>query len=198
MTATSYSRPLWLRRKLSPCGAAAEVSAIVKENALHTVCVEAGCPNQMECFSSGTATFLLLGPTCTRQCTFCAVDKSSIRPPDPHEPERIAEAIAAMGVDFCVLTMVTRDELPDGGAQHVARTIVAVRRTCPGIAIEVLISDLGGNTDSLRTVLEANPEVLNHNLETVSRLYSKVRPQADYGRSLALLGTWPSAGRTLL
>ncbi len=195
LTTISDSKPPWLRRKLPPYGATTQVSAMVKENALHTVCAEAHCPNQMECFSRGTATLLLLGPTCTRRCTFCAVDKSAVRPPDPHEPERIAETIAAMGVDFCVLTMVTRDDLPDGGAQHIALTVAAVRRKCPGVAIEVLISDLGGNPDSLRTVLNADIEVLNHNLETVSRFYSKVRPQADYRRSLALLAAaaerWP-------
>lgn len=193
MTAISGAKPPWLRRKLPAQGAISQVSTVVQEQALHTVCVAAHCPNQMECFSSGTATFLLLGPACTRRCTFCAVDKVGLQAPDPEEPERTAAAIAALGVDFCVLTMVSRDDLPDGGAQHVARTIAAVRRTCPGIGIEVLISDLGGNQDAWRTVLDANPEVLNHNLETVPRLYPNARPQADYQRSLELLGA--AAGR---
>jgi lipoic acid synthetase len=193
VTAISGAKPPWLRRRLPAQGATSQVSAIVRAQALHTVCVAAHCPNQMECFSRGTATFLLLGPACTRRCTFCAVDKSALHPPDPQEPERTAAAIAALGVDYCVLTMVTRDDLPDGGAQHVAQTIAAVRRTCPRIGIEVLISDLGGNQDALRIVLDANPEVLNHNLETVPRLYPEVRPQADYQRSLGLLAT--AAGR---
>jgi lipoyl synthase len=193
VTAISGAKPSWLRRRLPAAGASSQVSAIVREQALHTVCIAAHCPNQLECFSKGTATFLLLGPACTRRCTFCAVDKGAVHPPDPREPERTAAAIAALGVDFCVLTMVTRDDLPDGGAQQVAQTIAVVRRTCPGTRIEVLISDLGGNQDAVRTVLDANPDVLNHNLETVPRLYPQVRPQADYQRSLEILAA--AAGR---
>ena len=183
----SNPKPPWLRRRWSAEGSAAAVSAKVKEKSLHTVCVEAHCPNRMECFGAGTATFILLGPACTRRCSFCAVDKSAVHPPDLGEPDRIAEAVADLGVDFCVLTMVTRDDLPDGGAQHVARTIRAVRAKCPGIGIETLISDLAGNRDALKVILDARPEVLNHNVETVPRLYAAVRPQADYRRSLALL-----------
>ena len=187
MTSPRDTKPPWLRRKLPPGDATAGLSAMVRDKALHTVCVEAHCPNQMECFSSGTATFLLLGPNCTRRCTFCAVGKAPAHPPDPDEPLRTAEAIAEMGVDYCVLTMVTRDDLPDGGARHVARTLQAVRKRCPGIGVELLISDLGGNRDSMQIVLDAAPEVLNHNIETVPRLYPAVRPQADYRRSLHLL-----------
>jgi lipoic acid synthetase len=141
----------------------------------------------MDCFGKGTATFLLLGPGCTRRCTFCAVDKSIVHPPDLKEPARTAQAVARLGLKFCVLTMVTRDDLSDGGADHVARTVEAVRRDCPGVRVELLISDLNGNWKALEKILKVLPEVLNHNLETVPRLYPEVRPQADYKRSLRLL-----------
>jgi lipoic acid synthetase len=181
------SKPAWLRRRLPPSGRSASVVAAIKNRSLHTVCEEAHCPNQLECFSSGTATFLLLGPSCTRRCTFCAVEKSPIHAPDPEEPVRTAEAVAQMALEFCVVTMVTRDDLPDGGARHVAQTIEAIHERCPGIGVEVLISDLGGSWEALEMVLAAAPEVLNHNLETVPRLYAQVRPQAYYHRSLELL-----------
>ncbi|MBW2092812.1 MAG: lipoyl synthase, partial [Deltaproteobacteria bacterium] len=144
-------------------------------------------PNQGECFGRGTATFLLLGPSCTRRCTFCAIEKEDVLPPQDTEPDRIAQAVDRMGLTFCVLTMVTRDDLPDGGAGHVVRSISAIRKRCPEVGIEVLISDLGGNQTAMMEVLEIQPEVLNHNIETVPRLYPEVRPQADYRRSLDLL-----------
>ena len=184
----SGAKPPWLRRRLPPSGQSGAVVAAIKNRGLHTVCEEARCPNQLECFAAGTATFLLLGPSCTRRCTFCAVDKSPVHMPDPEEPLRTAEAVAEMKLQFCVVTMVTRDDLPDGGAQHVARTIEAIREKSPDSKIEVLISDLDGNWAALEVVLTAMPDVLNHNLETVPRLYSQVRPQANYQRSLQLLG----------
>jgi lipoic acid synthetase len=183
----SQPKPAWLRRRLPPPGRSATVIAAIKNRGLHTVCEEAHCPNQLECFGLGTATFLLLGPSCTRRCTFCAVDKSPVRKPDPDEPARIGEAVAQMELKFCVVTMVTRDDLSDGGARHVARTIEIIHQKCPGVGVEVLISDLDGNWHALDTVLGARPEVLNHNLETVPRLYPLIRPQADYQRSLDLL-----------
>ena len=192
MTITT-PKPPWLRKKIPAAGHNSEILATIKEGALHTVCAEAKCPNQMECFSKGTATFLLLGPNCTRSCRFCAVGKHPVQTPDPDEPLRIARAVARMGVDFCVLTMVTRDDLPDGGAEHVARTIDTIRRQCPGVGVEVLISDLAGSRAALKTVLQARPEVLNHNIETVPRLYPAVRPQADYRRSINVL----AASKTL-
>jgi lipoic acid synthetase len=185
--AVPKEKPPWLRRRIPAPGRNATVVAAVKGRGLHTVCEEAHCPNQMECFSRGTATFLLLGPSCTRRCTFCAVDKSSVYPPDTDEPFRTAQAVAQMELSFCVVTMVTRDDLPDGGSGHVIRAIEAIRKECPGIGIEILISDLAGNWDALEKVLIARPEVLNHNLETMPRLYPSVRPQADYRRSLELL-----------
>ena len=183
----STPKPPWLRKKIPAAGLNAEILATIKEGAMHTVCAEAKCPNQMECFSKGNATFLLLGPNCTRRCRFCAVEKNPVQPPDPAEPLRTARAVARMGVAFCVLTMVTRDDLPDGGAEHIARTIRAIRRECPGVGVEMLISDLAGNRAALKTVLKAGVEVLNHNIETVPRLYPAVRPQADYRRSIDLL-----------
>ncbi|MEJ2098443.1 MAG: lipoyl synthase [Desulfobacterales bacterium] len=184
---TSTPKPPWLRKKIPAAGLNAEILATIKEGAMHTVCAEAKCPNQMECFSKGNATFLLLGPNCTRRCRFCAVGKNPVQPPDPAEPLRTARAVARMGVGFCVLTMVTRDDLPDGGAEQIARTIRAIRRECPGVGVEMLISDLAGNRAALKTVLKAGVEVLNHNIETVPRLYPTVRPQADYRRSIDLL-----------
>jgi lipoic acid synthetase len=149
----------------------------------------------MECFGKGTATFLLLGASCTRRCRFCAVDKSPVLPPDPDEPVHTADAIKKMGLRFCVLTMVTRDDLPDGGAELIARTIEAVRETCPGVGVEVLISDLAGYWPGLERILGTAPEVLNHNVETVPRLYPTVRPQADYRRSVELIAGRRPTGR---
>ncbi len=183
----SESKPPWLRQRMRDSGSLSEVLSTVRENKLHTVCGEALCPNQLECFGRGTATFLLLGPGCTRRCTFCAVDKSTVHPPDLNEPVHTARAVARLGLKFCVLTMVTRDDLPDGGAGHIAQTVEALRRNCPGVGVELLISDLNGNWKALEKILNTLPEVLNHNLETVPRLYPAVRPQADYQQSLKLL-----------
>ena len=187
MAMLAEPKPPWLRRRIPSSGRNATVMAAIKEGGLHTVCEEAHCPNQLECFSRGTATFLLLGPSCTRRCAFCAVDKSPVHPPNPNEPLQTAQAVARMELTFCVLTMVTRDDLPDGGAGHIARTILTIQRECQSVGVETLISDLGGVWDALLTLLAAGPDVLNHNLETVPRLYSQVRPQANYGRSLELL-----------
>lgn len=180
-------KPAWLRGRFPADGISHNVSAIIRAGGLHTVCAEARCPNQYECLGRGTATFLLLGPTCTRRCTFCAVGKLAVHAVDVEEPARIGRAVARLGLGFCVLTMVTRDDLPDGGAAHIARTVAAVRREAPGIRIELLISDLAANWDSLETVLCCEPEVLGHNVETVPRLYRNVRSGADYERSLELI-----------
>ena len=182
------NKPRWLVRRMPRPGKTDEMSGLLSDLSLHTVCEEAHCPNQGECFGRGIATFLLLGPNCTRNCTFCAVEKGGVLPPEITEPERIAEAISRMELTFCVLTMVTRDDLSDGGAGHIVDTIAAIRRKCPEIGIESLISDLQGNPEALTNILNARPEVLNHNIETVPRLYPSVRPMADYRRSLQLLG----------
>jgi lipoic acid synthetase len=184
---TRAKKPVWLRSRL-PSGPEYEsVRALIRNGDLHTVCQEARCPNQWECFSSRTATFLILGSRCTRNCGFCAVDHGSPEMPDPEEPARVAEAAKSMGLRYIVVTSVTRDDLPDGGAGHFAKTIGEIREKIPGAIVEVLIPDFQGDEDTLRKVVDAGPDVLNHNLETVPRLYPSVRPQAIYRRSLDLL-----------
>ena len=181
-------KPVWLRRKLPDAEALAKMRGLLRRHGLHTVCEGALCPNQGECFGRGTATFLILGNTCTRSCTFCAIPTEERPPaPDPGEPERIARASAELGLRHVVVTSVTRDDLQDGGAAHFAETVRALRRITPEITVEILIPDFQGSAEALRTVLESAPHILNHNLETVPRLYPEVRPQADYGRSLLLL-----------
>ena len=180
-------RPNWLRIKLSTGKNFNEIKGILRENKLHTVCEEALCPNIGECFEQRTATFLMLGDTCTRQCGFCAVKKGSPFGVDEGEPLRIAEAVKKMNLQYVVITSVTRDDLPDGGASVYAQTIQCIREYVEDCTIEVLIPDFGGLSESLEIVLNARPDVLNHNIETVPRLYSQVRPMADYKRSLKLL-----------
>jgi lipoic acid synthetase len=180
-------KPPWLRRRLPAPGKSRDVNRLLSDLTLHTVCQEAMCPNQGECYGRGTATFLLLGPNCTRDCAFCAVHALPPAPPDPDEPVKIAQAVERMGLHYSVLTMVTRDDLPDGGAGHMAEAIRAIRALQPQTGVEVLISDLKGDPEALETVLQARPDVLNHNVETVPRLYPQVRPQADYQQSLTLL-----------
>ena len=161
---------------------------------LVTVCEEAGCPNIFECWADGTATFMVAGERCTRKCGFCLVDTRRPAPLDVDEPERVAEAVAEMGLSFAVLTMVARDDLPDGAAGHVAETIRAIRRRTPDVGVEALISDLKGDAGALATVLDARPDVLNHNIETVARLQRAARPSAGYARSLAVLARGKEAG----
>jgi lipoic acid synthetase len=163
------------------------VRSLIRDGRLHTVCQEAACPNQFECFSSRTATFLIMGDHCTRNCRFCNVSFGPQAPLDPDEPERVAAAAAELRLRYVVVTSVTRDDLPDGGAAHFAATIRALRERVAGVKVEVLIPDLLGDADALATVIDAAPDVLNHNVETVPRLYARVRPQADYQRSLTLL-----------
>ena len=182
-------KPAWLKRRLPTGDGYARVRELIEAGRLHTVCQEAKCPNIWECFSHRTATFLIMGERCTRNCRFCSVHSGVPEPLDPGEPGRVAEAAAGMELKYVVVTSVTRDDLPDGGAAHFAATIRAVRGRIPGAEIEVLIPDLQGDRAALRTVLDARPDVLNHNIETVPRLYPHVRPQADYRRSLELLRT---------
>jgi len=181
------AKPAWLRISLPAGQSHLFTMARLKKNALCTVCVEARCPNQLECFNNGTATFMLLGPGCTRSCTFCAVDKRHIAPPNPEEPEAFAEAIEQMELNYCVLTMVTRDDLTDGGAFHIQKVVSAIRKHLPAIRIELLISDLGGDQKALESVVETLPDVLNHNIETVKRLYPSIRPE-DYRREAYKMG----------
>lgn len=180
-------KPPWLKRRI-PAGADyQEIRELLKKNCLHTVCQEAHCPNLGECFSHRTATFLILGDHCTRNCRFCAVTQGPLAPPDPEEPSRVAEAAKTLGLRYVVVTSVTRDDLPDGGAGHFASTINKIRERIPKAMVEVLIPDLGGDLDALRIIVHARPDVLNHNIETVPRLYAAVRPGALYERSIRLL-----------
>jgi len=180
-------KPPWLKRRIPSGATYHKVYRILQKSKLHTVCQEALCPNIGECFSSGTATFLILGDRCTRNCRFCAVAHGPIEPPDPEEPSRVAEAVQELGLRYVVVTSVTRDDLYDGGAEHFAKTIKEVKHRVPSARIEVLVPDFGGSNSALGTVVQARPDVINHNVETVPRLYSKARPGADYGRSLHLL-----------
>lgn len=180
-------KPRWLTRPLVHGAGFNRVRSVISEGQLHTVCEEARCPNRGECYASGTATFLILGDRCTRACRFCAISHERPLIPEFDEPSRVADAVNALGLTHAVITSVTRDDLPDGGALHFAATISAIRTACPGIRVEVLIPDLQGDWDSLRIVCEAAPDVIAHNIETVPSLYETVRPGADYRRSLELL-----------
>ena len=180
-------KPAWLKRRLPTGEAFNQVRELIDGGRLHTVCQEAKCPNIWECFSHRTATFLIMGGRCTRNCRFCNVENGRPEPLDPDEPARVAEAAARMNLRYVVVTSVTRDDLADGGAAHFAAVITAIRGRIPGAEIEVLIPDFQGDPAALQTVLQARPDVLNHNVETVPRLYPLVRPQADYRRSLELL-----------
>lgn len=180
-------KPDWLRMK--PQGGANynDMKRLLRASRLNTVCESANCPNRGECFGSRTATFMLLGEVCTRHCTFCNIPGGRVAAVDADEPRRVAEAVRELVLRFAVVTSVNRDDLPDGGAAHFASTIRQIRSLSPECGVEVLIPDFLGDPLALKTVLEARPEVLNHNLETVSRLYPALRPQADYRRSLQVL-----------
>ncbi len=181
-------KPEWLRVKAPQWERVGSVKEILRDLALNTVCEEASCPNIGECFNAGTATFLIMGPACTRACPYCDIDfEKKPKALDPTEPMRLAEAVGRLGLNHVVITSVNRDDLPDGGASQFGRCIEAIRAISPQTTIEVLIPDLCGNWDALAAILQANPEVLNHNTETVPRLYRRVRPQGDYLRSLELL-----------
>jgi lipoyl synthase len=180
-------KPPWLRVRLPNGPQYEQTRRLLELGRLHTVCQEAGCPNMFECFSRHTATFLILGDHCTRDCAFCSVKQGLLHPPDADEPRRVADAAAELKLEYVVVTSVTRDDLPDGGADQFAATIRILRRRIPGVRVEVLIPDFQGDAQALQTVLDARPDVLNHNIETVPRLYAMVRPQAVYERSLRLL-----------
>lgn len=186
-------KPEWLKKKID-LKSLTEMQALMRSLSLHTVCEGADCPNRGECFKSGTATFMILGDTCTRNCRFCAVGKGRPLPPDPKEPEHVAEAAEKLGLKHVVVTSVTRDDLPDGGASHFAATVRALKSRLPKSTAEVLIPDFKGSEQALNTVIEAGPDIINHNLETVPSLYSIVRPQAAYERSLELLRRVKASG----
>ena len=179
--------PPWARKGSPLAPGARGVRVLLRESSLNTVCEEARCPNLGECFSRGTATFMLLGDRCTRRCGYCSVGTAKPLPPDPGEPERVARAALRLGLRYVVLTSVNRDDLPDGGAAHFAATVAAVRRALPQAGVEVLTPDFKGDRGALATVLAAEPTVFNHNIETVPRLFGRLRPQGRYRLSLGVL-----------
>jgi lipoyl synthase len=185
--ASKTERPQWLRAPAPTGENYRDLKALIERLRLHTVCESAACPNVGECWNHRTATFMILGNVCTRRCGFCAVGKGAPLPVDYDEPNRVAEAVAAMGLKFAVITSVNRDDREDGGAELFALVIRAIRERVPGCGVEVLIPDFQGNREALATVMEAGPDVLNHNTETVPRLYRQVRLGARYSRSLELL-----------
>jgi lipoic acid synthetase len=197
-TATTTAKPDWLRVKAPQRERIGAVADLLLDLKLNTVCQEASCPNIGECFAGGTATFLIMGPGCTRACPYCDIDfDKSVRSLDPSEPERLGEAVARLGLSHVVITSVNRDDLADGGASQFVACIEQVRRRSPQTTIELLIPDFCGDATALATVMDAGPDVLNHNIETVPRLYARVRPQGIYTRSLELLRRvregWPRA-----
>jgi lipoic acid synthetase len=196
VVALAERKPDWLRVKARMGEEYRALRRTMRQLDLVTVCEEAGCPNIYECWTDGTATFMINGDRCTRACGFCLVDTRKPAPPDPDEPERVAEAVAQLGLAYAVVTTVARDDLPDGGAAGLSATVAAVHRRAPGTAIELLISDCKGDPDSLGTIFAAKPDVLNHNIETVARLQRAVRPSASYARSLAVLARAKAAGLT--
>ncbi len=181
-------KPPWIRVRVSNSPAVARLKSMLRDHRLHTVCEEASCPNLHECFAHGTATFMIMGDVCTRRCPFCDVAHGRPAPLDPNEPTELAETVEAMGLRYVVITSVDRDDLRDGGGGHFAVCIEALRKRCPGTRVEVLVPDFRGRMDAaLARLATAPPDVFNHNLETVPRLYKKVRPGADYAWSLRLI-----------
>jgi len=187
-------KPDWLKVKLPAGDGFAEVQKLIRDQGLHTVCDSARCPNMGECWENRTATFMILGEVCTRNCTFCAVKSAKPSKPDPTEPERVAESVKMLGLKYAVITSVTRDDLPDGGAEIFAQTVKAIRSAVPTCSIELLIPDFGGMRQAMQKVLDSSPDISGHNLETVPRLYNRVRPQAIYHRSLDILRWTAEAG----
>jgi lipoic acid synthetase len=190
--------PKWLKTGLPDAGALGRVIPTVSSLELNTICIEARCPNKQECFGEGSVTFLILGRHCTRFCRFCNVTGAAPQPVDPAEPERVLEACRRLELEHVVITSVTRDDLPDGGAGHFARTIELLRADGRGFSVEVLVPDFAGNDTAVETVAAAGPDVFAHNLETVERLYSSARDRADYSRSLGILSRVRSARREIM
>jgi lipoic acid synthetase len=179
--------PDWFTRPILANKNTRDITSLLRRLRLHTVCQQARCPNKGECFSNGTATFMILGSVCTRHCRFCAVTAGRPQPVESDEPQRVARAARAMALRYVVVTSVTRDDLPDGGGKHFAATIRALRHLSPAPRVEVLVPDFAGNQEALTDVLTEAPDVLNHNIETVPRLYGRLRPEAEYSRSLEIL-----------
>ncbi len=181
-------KPEWLRIKMQGGNVSTKVQNLISDLSLNTVCDEANCPNRMECFQRGTATFMILGRNCTRNCTFCNVTKAKPDEVDPMEPEKIAKAVSKLGLKHAVITSVTRDDLEDQGANQFAKVVEEIRKSTPEVTIELLIPDMQGNKELIDIILNSEPNILNHNVETVPELYNKVRPMAVFERSIELLG----------
>ena len=184
------AKPPWIKVRAPAQAGYQDTKALVERLSLHTVCREAMCPNIGECWAAHTATFLIMGRHCTRACRFCAVQKGLdhlLAEPDPEEPERLAQAVMELGLKHAVITSVTRDDLPDYGASHFAATVMAIKKLSPECKVELLIPDMRGCRSAIKTIVESGVDLLNHNLETVSRLYPQVRPEADYAQSLSVL-----------
>ena len=198
MTEAAGRKPDWLKKRLPDAGALQRMESLLRQRHLHTVCESALCPNLGECFGAGVATFLIMGDVCTRDCGFCGVAGGLPSPLDPDEPAQLADAVARLELKHVVVTSVTRDDLPDGGAAHYVATIRAIRERSPGVTVEVLVPDFRGDTVALDLVIAEAPEVFNHNIETVPRLYPLVRPAAVYERSLAVLERVAQRGQSLV
>lgn len=191
-------KPAWLKKRLPEAAAVQRMEALLGQCRLHTVCRSASCPNLGECFAAGVATFLIMGDVCTRDCGFCGVKSGRPGPLDAGEPARLADAAVRLGLGHVVVTSVTRDDVPDGGAAHYVATLKVIRARIPGVTVEVLVPDFAGDRASVDLVLAEEPEVFNHNLETVPRLYPTARPQASYEGSLAVLARATGQGRGLV
>lgn len=189
--------PQWLKRPIAHCGKQKSVEQTIKKGGLHTVCIEAKCPNRSECYNKGTATFLILGATCTRFCRYCSVNHGKPGEVDREEPAKLVEAVKTMNLRHVVITSVTRDDLPDGGASIYAEIIERLRTELPQVTVEILIPDFKGEKAALELVFSKKPDIFNHNLETVSRLYPQIRPQAIYKRSLDVLSAAADYGLTV-
>ncbi len=184
---TRHGKPEWLKKRLPRGDGVIRIEKLIDLHGLNTVCRGAKCPNRNDCYQRGTTTFLIMGRVCTRACRFCSIPGERPVPLDRNEPARLARASKKMGLRYVVVTSVTRDDLPDGGASHFAAVVAALKETLPGAGVELLVPDFGGDPAALDTVLRSGPTVLNHNVETVPSLYDRVRPGADYDRSLTLL-----------
>ncbi|QAT61016.1 MULTISPECIES: lipoyl synthase [Tissierellales] len=181
-------KPEWIKVKIQGGNVSGKVNSLISELSLNTVCNEANCPNRMECYERGTATFMILGRNCTRNCTFCNVTKKKPEKINPMEPENVAKAVAKLGLKHAVITSVTRDDLEDQGANQFARVVEKIRKTAPKVTIELLIPDMQGNKELIDIIINSEPNILNHNVETVPELYYKIRPMAVFDRSIELLG----------
>jgi len=196
MGALSGRIPRWISLRIPGGADYVRVKGVIEREKLHTVCMAARCPNVADCFCAGTATFLIMGDVCTRNCRYCAIRSGAPGPADPTEPERVARAIAELGLRYAVITSVTRDDIPDGGAALFAATVRAIRGISPHCRVEVLIPDFGQSMEtSIERVMEAGPDVINHNIETVGSLFPSLRPRGDYSLSLRLLARVASSGR---